>query len=584
MFIYYINIYKKKIVSNIRKNFNNVLKIRLDYKNYKDIQLSMEQSDCFICDNIIDDSLVLDMDFNNKNQLINNVEWADAISFNENVCDIGLTAYDNRYVDNYIDRIYNPSGDTTFYINSVSGDNYCYNIFENDNTDLDYLRFCSGFLQGFYKLEGFEYQVLPNLYTEGWTKEFWIRKIDCDYDEGVLITGETSIYDNEGFLSHIEQWETTTSTGETCYFEETLNHDYPNNEGIFYYWGVRAENKFCDFNPFESEVKFTCENVSLTPSLKIINNSEENSFLSYTKDSVCDTNNVVNNVVNEQCCKNIEDNAMAFIYTNDGEIGVRLLTKDYECLDGYKQYNFKIEEYLTKKNIVNKNVWYHITVRFKPDNFEDCVSNRTNKGRLSIFVDGMLKSEIEDFPEFVPYPHDEYKSKQLTVPYNISFGGGTQDLLEAYNFNDTSFFSGETIVNDYSIEFPITTNIVPTINDIVGNTIDVSDTEALKYYFQYYIADGLGEILVSESSGLVKVEIIGTNIEITKHVDIYGCEFTPLVSNERVIILEDNRCSIISDNFAGVFGGDMSKVRIHERSLCYHEIKCNYNLEKRKYK
>ena len=51
------------------------------------------------------------------------------------------------------------------------------------------------------------------------------------------------------------------------------------------------------------------------------------------------------------------------------------------------------------------------------------------------YVDGRLKFVVDDFKEFVSKRLNEYKDKQLGVPFNISLGGGSQGLLETMTFD-----------------------------------------------------------------------------------------------------------------------------------------------------
>jgi hypothetical protein len=52
------------------------------------------------------------------------------------------------------------------------------------------------------------------------------------------------------------------------------------------------------------------------------------------------------------------------------------------------------------------------------------------KGRLKIYVNGKLIFTIENFEEVIPRPLSTDKEKQVGVPFNISWGGGTQGLHE----------------------------------------------------------------------------------------------------------------------------------------------------------
>jgi hypothetical protein len=86
----------------------------------------------------------------------------------------------------------------------------------DSGTTGDYARLCGGFYQGYYKLDGEDYEVLPNRVAKGLTAEFILRKSDLNC---------------------------------SGYTGTTLNDTYPENKGFFWYLGTRAENKF--WNQFE---------------------------------------------------------------------------------------------------------------------------------------------------------------------------------------------------------------------------------------------------------------------------------------------------------------------------------------------
>ncbi len=52
-------------------------------------------------------------------------------------------------------------------------------------------------------------------------------------------------------------------------------------------------------------------------------------------------------------------------------------------------------------------------------------------GRLKIYVNGKIFYTIENFEEIIPRALNTDKEKQLGVPFNISWGGGTQGLRES---------------------------------------------------------------------------------------------------------------------------------------------------------
>ena len=87
----------------------------------------------------------------------------------------------------------------------------------DDEGNVQYLSLNGGFYQGFYKLHGFDYQTLPTKLNYGWTLNFKLRP-RCDYEN----------------------------------LPGTINHKHPENEGMFFYMGTRAENKFWEYYPNNS--------------------------------------------------------------------------------------------------------------------------------------------------------------------------------------------------------------------------------------------------------------------------------------------------------------------------------------------
>jgi hypothetical protein len=66
-------------------------------------------------------------------------------------------------------------------------------------------------------------------------------------------------------------------------------------------------------------------------------------------------------------------------------------------------------------------------------------------GRLKIYVNGKKIYTIEDFEEIIPRALDTEKEKQLGVPFNISWGGGTQGLHENLTFSSCSALTSNYI-------------------------------------------------------------------------------------------------------------------------------------------
>ena len=158
--------------------------------------------------------------------------WTGASNEGVELNDIGLTGIDNGFIKFRKDMISNydfmniltgstfeiNSADTRFFMSPVTGNTleHCYpmSAVTNDEGKVEYLSFNGGFYQGFYKLHGFDYQTLPNSLENGWTLNFKIRP--------------RSDYQNS---------------------ECSINYKHPENEGMFFYMGTRAENKFWEFYP-----------------------------------------------------------------------------------------------------------------------------------------------------------------------------------------------------------------------------------------------------------------------------------------------------------------------------------------------
>ncbi len=585
-------------MSNIKKNTNKIFDIKLNNCNYWDLYLSMDaSSDCFVCNNLITGDVVATFDFDNISGLCSTVTWENATSFNKDLCDIGLTGYDNRFVDWYTGETFNPSGDTTFCVKRVSGDTYCYemNHMPAYGVEPEHIQFCGGFFQGFYRLHGYDYNVLPNMYYRGWTKEFWIKRSDCPSGESVTITGETITYQETDLnvIETTEIWTLDVISGGTCTDKLQLNDIYPDNKGIFYFWGLRAENKFCAFSPF-AELK-TCEGLSLAPKItEIPFEPDINPFLYYTRRTAhClpEPNSTAELI---DCCDGIINNALAFRATDDGEIGLRLMTTTGECMLVGESIMFSgnpvVEEFYSKQNIIKKDKWYHVTYRFEPYERHHCIGYRVSAGVLSVFVDGFLKLKIDGFPEFIPYELNEIPEKQLGVPFNISLGGGTQGLLESYTFSGlTEAFdlTGYTLCNYISkVIAPCTFNgIVINGERFESPKFTVHEADLIKAWLEMHV----------KSMGEIEIEpyYMGDrdSIKITFNAVLDKLDYILLEKGVSCIIQTNcidvppynGRCGYLEDNFAGTFIGGIGEFRLHDRPLCLQEIRCNFQLERAKY-
>ena len=163
--------------------------------------------------------------------------WVDAKNNGVLLEDIGFTGPDNGFISFRKDRISNKDyldiltgstyeieeDDTRLFLSPITGNtlNFDYPMFLDEDETGCFLAFQGGFYQGFYKLFGKEwcYQTLPNGPDYEWNLYFDIRP-RSDYKVGVT----------------------------------TVNHIHPENKGIFFYLGTRAENKFWPLYKTDEEV------------------------------------------------------------------------------------------------------------------------------------------------------------------------------------------------------------------------------------------------------------------------------------------------------------------------------------------
>jgi len=515
------------------KNFNfNKVDVFLSNYHYTDYYLAMDgcavppssgsvTGDCFVTHYDFNDSNIYSTGSTSADTIYSLVSWTGATNSGYTFNTFGLTGIDNGYITyNELSgdtsntallsaltgtTIVIPSGDTRLILNSVTGMTgaYEYPIDILSGSTGDYAKLCGGFYQGYYKLDGYDYQVLPERVAKGWVSDFWLRKDDLSC---------------------------------TGYTGTTLNDTYPENKGFFFYIGTRAENKFwnifeglntgctsgCTSSsactgivttyctiPKETEIAISGDSgypIRLSPPpLKVT--EVTNQFLLYGRASknsrcgtcgsstglgtltVCDsattitvtgyTTEITNTqnpfliygraskgggscgscgsnrsgFGNETICtfsgftspldeldKDIDiiDNAIGFRIKDDGSIGYRTLKLTGSCINDVYTTGVTVEEAYSLSGMVLDNQWHMVSVRFSLDTIvpeEDLLCAPIRKGRLMFYVDGKLKFVVDEVDEFIGRRLEEYKDKQLGVPFNISLGGGSQGLLESMTFD-----------------------------------------------------------------------------------------------------------------------------------------------------
>jgi hypothetical protein len=464
----------------------------------------------------------------------NNLDLTCLSAFTE-TCDIGLVGTDNGlfrtmsgqtlYYTMGIrnDYKFNPHyRDRRFKMHPVTGytqspnvvfsgrpKNVLYNIVSGTSANVTYYQeLYGGFYQGFYKLNGYDYEVFPERVNKGWSVEMMLRPRRVDlYSYNPLS-------------------------------QQYLNDIYPENEGTFFYFGTRSENKYfhypdgtndgdsgytrvtSGFTCFES---CKCSNSAVTnadcvsvypvsgtttehnigcncgcastyqvslpetdPKFDVLSNALSFRFdgcsvnpsiavkyIKITGDCVttgtCSTTGVtfqtgytINEIISPPIynicsynCNDVVDDRWVMIsavferyeYLEDCDLlnkgGVNdLLTVTYQSSIDKQSYKLISPPETHSGSTMEPKIY---KIDFNRKWFDEI---KYRLGKLKIYVNGYLLMIIEDFEEIIPRQLNTEKEKQVGVPFNISFGGGTQGL------HDHLIFSGCSLPNGPYVQDP----------------------------------------------------------------------------------------------------------------------------------
>lgn len=487
-------------MNSILTNNNKFFKTIIDKSDYWDFKIANDrfgatayeglQVDClsaFIDTNFedcVDETNNMIFSMNNSKYI-----WDKAINKGVSIENVGFTGVDNcawavygddtskrrlEYDKNTIENeefldLYTNSkltfeeGDVRLKLISINGNNKIYNYpnieyetYTNNGNDINVAKFNGNFFQGTFRYgDGCDYNVLPSTIENGWCLEFTLMR--KDFEEHPV---------------------------------NTLNDTHPNNNGIFFYIGTRAENKWWKY--YKTEINFPktnytqpCEgahnpeneelDIETTSGINIKDANiakieSDNGFLLFdrTKDGVTSKTyeegmkvvieqrkNVeepnffqyVNRTKDGFTAKNISqlekcyaqkydvlsdlyENALAFYISESGSVGYKYYVND--C-DGVIDNNVITE--FSNDGIIKKEKWYVIDVRFvtKPllVNSKTCTEKNYKKSmRLMFYVNGVLVFVSKELPLLNLRQLNDVDEKQVGVPYNISIGGGTQGLCD----------------------------------------------------------------------------------------------------------------------------------------------------------
>lgn len=339
-------------------NHNRVLiDFFLTDEDYWDFHLSCEMGYGGSLEGLSTECLSAYIDFNDPNCVFwddvfskSEYVWKDAINNGCTLDYIGVTGVDNGLITYQKDRITNKEfldiflhstytveeSDMRLHLRKVNGNNQIYDYSNNityiDGKDVAELK--GGFYQGFFKLQDKDYQVLPYVLENGWSIDVNLKKSDLKNDKF------------------------------------TINDNHPDNKGIFFYIGTRAENKW--WKKYTVEQKFESSNLNYSSS-------------EYDNEEYSTENDNVNSEYLQED-EPLESEYLENVYGNDGNN-----CKEIKC--DYIDHDYVDEEYYT--------VGVHNCNQYVDDEYLEKEEEITGKERL-------LTSEGFDFsqPNIIQYDTD----------------------------------------------------------------------------------------------------------------------------------------------------------------------------------
>ena len=219
-------------MANLKENNLHNLKLMVNKDEYWDFFVDKDTYDVYSFKNgLYESCLISYIDACNKECISGDTwlfsskdySWENSVSIDNTLYNISYNGLDNGLFQFRKDKISNKEfldfyqsnsfrideNDFRLKLHSVSGSTQQYEY--PLHADECQIKLNGGFYQGFFETECDKYQVLPNKLLEGtpWEFEFELKKCDLEPES-----------------------------------KKTLNDKYPNNKGIFFYIGTRAENKW----------------------------------------------------------------------------------------------------------------------------------------------------------------------------------------------------------------------------------------------------------------------------------------------------------------------------------------------------
>lgn len=495
------------------------INLLLDGSEYYDFELASDSARIF-GDFIPDDDVVIDV--NICSGLTSLVRWDSGTTKEFELPYITTTGLDNYFISEtgaYINGVINTgitaqfSNDEFFTFYPVSG----------WTTDLSYeitttgclAKLNGGFYQGFFKLYGYPYEMLPTRMRKGWTVDMIVKYPAQQTGTGATLndvfTGNTGFIFYMGSRAEDKFWNgfTTGTPSETSVlfnwtgltindpryqiyfypegnaglvgvdmnyykpktgagigdylFYHTSNLGYgmypTTNDGSNVYGGFKLGYAYGGGSsmsmttggalPLGYSPLFTHGDDFLTAGgASYVGYYHYTNFKPYEERFFNDN---AKPLFVKNPWKSITDNAFGIRIAPDGRIGYRVLRIGNICetgttvtvkngVTGTTTSVYKIEEAYSPNPIWTQNDTGYTNITIVFERYIEIVGecalllNEYRQGMLTIYVNGRPVFKQDNFEEIIPHALDRQKELQSGVPFNISWGGGTQGLYESVTY------------------------------------------------------------------------------------------------------------------------------------------------------
>lgn len=481
------------------------------------------------------ENLIVNIDVNNEKSKISDSElislnkWRYSKSFKQNIYDYGLTAFDNGTTDKMESTKEILTTDNVLVLNRV-GKNIVDNPTKNEirpysattiydeygiqeiSDDLGrYFNLDGGYFQGFFKLEGYDYEVLPTRYEKGITIENLL--FINENSQGLFFT--IGVRSEDKYNPHYE--------GETE-VENVLKHINVRYDTLPYYANRKEIVETPEYEERITKHVATSENEGLHS----IREAWEynNAVRLYETELKKEINYQPNN------WENIENNIIGFGLSEDKKLYYQYISDDA------LKINYS-------KNQITHTGHTLITIVYEPIyelETKDLLCHKRRTGTLYFYVNGSLFWDVKNIPEPIFRGINNDKTKQIGVPYSISWGGGTFGLKNSYHFDSMERFLYENQDDDY-----INSNFSVDKQNFILTNASFQDKETIKLYKND--DEPINSLLVSYNS---PIKILPNRSYVAK-LNVFSDNFFKNSKNNKIKISvfdsDNNNISILNDSY-----------------------------------